>query len=336
MFNYSINYKERKQEVIDLTKCSNFNLIKSCIACRKCSNYFQCVLLSDKLQTNKPLLVSYNSSLRVEKNGIELITYKKRKAIQIKSEDLGNVAKVDTSRMFAKDNEGNYVPCKDCFTYESFYRSIKNSRKRSFQTFFNFALANDWEYFFTLTVSPELLNRFDDIEVKNAWSKFEKEVKRLNPDARILAVPEYHKAKNEEGKKALHFHGFMANVPNLTWVPCIDKYGEPMYSNFEVDGKKIPRLQLKDWKYGFSTADLIVERNNLRIANYCTKYMWKGEDEIGYNKKRYFRTKNLDCCYVDNLDIPEEDLQEVVQHNNLEVVKETDNFIVYRTRKEGV
>lgn len=344
MFNYSVNYDVVKHNIITCRNCKHYgylvlyktgNIIDISV-CRKCQNFLLCSQVADKEQCRK-YSVKYNASVRYEPDDVELIIYKDVKTLPIRDKaELMNVSDIDHSPLFKLRDDGYFEVCKDSFTLFKFYRSIKESRRRALQTFYNYVLANTWQYFITLTFSSEYVNRYDDFEVKSCWSTFLRFLKRDNPDAKVIVVPEYHKKVNEDGKRALHFHGFLSNVPNLVFTPAYDSDGKPLYSNYSVDGKSVPRLNIRDWRYGFSTADLIVNPSNLRIANYCMKYMFKSDESLGRYKKRFFHTKNLSACYTDILNISADDLSSVVDSYNLEPVKECSNFIVYRKRKDEV
>ncbi len=232
------------------------------------------------------------------------------------------------SKLLAPRNDGTYEIIKDSFTYQKLYRSMNNSRKRSIQKFYNYSIANKWQYFLTLTFDPEHVNRYDDVEVIEKWSTFQKWLKKLNPNAKIIVVPEYHEKEDENGKRALHFHGFLSDCPNIRLEPAKNsKTGEYLFSNVD----KSPLLHLIDWKYGFSTVAVIpINNNNLRITNYMTKYMFKQSDRVGYGKKLYYHTRNLDMCNSENYLFPEKDFKKIIEEYDLKEVKTSNGFTVYR------
>lgn len=337
MDEFIVDYNQAKSEIITCRSCSNYTYLVTAVSrglvyskCKKCNNYLICSSVAQKEDT-KSYNLSYNSSVRYFDNHVELVYYKSTKKLPIKDKEyLNNIKDVDHSRLLRKSNDGVFEVCKDCFTYEKFYRSIKNSRKRALQNFYSFALANNWEYFFTLTFDSRYVDRYDDISTTSLFKEFERYVKRNNSNAKILAVPEYHEKVNEDGKRALHFHGFLSNAPNLTFKPCYTSNGEAIFTNFETDGKKVPRLSCIDWKYGFNTFDLIVNPNSFRIANYCMKYI-KKNDSVGYQAHTFYHTRNLNKCYSDLLFIPNDNLDDVANSYNLKVYKETDDLIVLRS-----
>ena len=73
----------------------------------------------------------------------------------------------------------------------------------------DYGLSNKWDYF-TLTFSPENIDRFDyENVVKHflfGWKNTDKTKRAGFSAMKYIAVPEFHKAKNEDGKSAVHFH----------------------------------------------------------------------------------------------------------------------------------
>lgn len=139
-----------------------------------------------------------------------------------------------------------------------------------------------------MTLSPEEVDRNDDVAVKALWSRWQKQVKRAEPNAKILCIPERHEPNEEYPRGALHFHALMADC-TLNLVSAVDaKTGEFLYTQF---GDK--KYNVMDWDFGFSTCIILPqEHNKRRVANYMIAYVTKQMD-IDYNKKRYFRTHNL-------------------------------------------
>ncbi len=209
---------------------------------------------------------------------IEFIRYKKGFDYLYEA---GNLPSADRVRKMIK--EGSYWIPVDGYDIASLQESIKNSNKRSLDTMYGYVLSNDWEYFVTLTFSPDKVNRFDDNAVKELWSKFQRACKRSNPNCKILAIPERHPTSG-----ALHFHALMSDI-DLKLTPAINKEGKPVYSAF---GDIV--FNVNAWDFGFSTATVLPkDSNRKRVANYLVKYITK-DGNIGYNAKRYYHTRNLD------------------------------------------
>jgi len=156
-------------------------------------------------------------------------------------------------------------------------RSQKNSISRSKKKIYDIARANSWDYFITLTLSPDKVDRENYDEISKKLSQWLKNVrKRKAKNLKYIIIPELHK----DGK-SYHFHGLIANVEGLKIVESI------------VSSKV---FNLPDYKLGFSVA--LPVRDNMRVANYITKYISKQLGVINFAKKRYWASNNLDLPQV--------------------------------------
>lgn len=228
-------------------------------------------------------------------------------------------------RMLKKDERGIYVPIRDDFMVSDLQRSIRNSSKRSKDSFYGYAKSNVWEYFITLTFSGEYVDRYDFDAVGHLYSEFQRWCKRISPDVKMLIVPEFHKRENEDYVRALHFHGLVSGI-TFRICPFNDpKTGKPVFTE---SGN--PLFRLLDWKYGLGTLAVIPPDDNYnRVVNYLQKYISK-EGNIGYCKKRYYRTRNLDFKnkFIDYYQM--DDLRELVREMGLTEIKNNDKMIVFR------
>lgn len=117
------------------------------------------------------------------------------------------------------------------------------------------ALANEFSYFVTLTLSPEMVDRYDAAAIMkkvNVW--LGNMVKRKG--LRYVLVPERHK----DG--AFHFHGFFAGE-GLEAVPSghSDKQGHEIFN-------------LPQWTFGF-TAAIRLYGTYSQAVGYVCKYIGK-------------------------------------------------------------
>lgn len=114
-----------------------------------------------------------------------------------------------------------------------------------------YALCNDWEYFCTLTVSPD---KFDRYNLKAIYKDFSKWLKNRYRDTPIkyLIVPEQHK------NGAWHFHGLLTLIPSDEIT--LNQYGYPTWDAYSQ-------------RFGFANVDKI--KDPIRIAHYITKYITK-------------------------------------------------------------
>lgn len=121
------------------------------------------------------------------------------------------------------------------------------------------ALANEFEYFVTLTLDKTKIDRYDPKVITKALNTWLDNMVRRN-GLRYILVPERHR----DG--ALHFHGFFAGRK----LPVVDSghkdsCGETVYN-------------LPQWGYGFSTA-IKLRGEYPRAVGYVCKYIGKQQGE---------------------------------------------------------
>lgn len=116
------------------------------------------------------------------------------------------------------------------------------------------ALANSFDYFVTLTLDAEKIDRYDGAAVTKALSQWcNNMVKRHG--LRYILVPELH----QDG--AFHFHGFMAGEGLKTVDSGVEWDGRPVYN-------------LPQWTLGFTTAQRLYGTYSAAVG-YCCKYIGK-------------------------------------------------------------
>lgn len=120
------------------------------------------------------------------------------------------------------------------------------------------ALANSFDYFVTLTLDPEKIDRYDGKAVTRALSQWCDNMVRRH-GLRYILVPEQHK----DG--AFHFHGFFAG----DGLKVVD-------SGVEWDGR--PVYNLPQWTLGFTTAQRLYGEYTAAVG-YCCKYIGKQEGQ---------------------------------------------------------
>lgn len=139
---------------------------------------------------------------------------------------------------------------------------MERSMRRARAKLRRLALANDFEYFVTLTLDPARIDRYDPAAVTKALGRWCDNMVRRH-GLRYILVPEQHK------DCAFHFHGFMAGRglkiadSGITWDD------RPVYN-------------LPQWTLGFSTAQQLYGYYHAAVG-YCCKYIGKqnGERPLG-------------------------------------------------------
>lgn len=120
------------------------------------------------------------------------------------------------------------------------------------------ALANEFDWFVTLTLDPQKVDRYDPgaiMKVVNRW--LDNMVRRHG--LRYILVPEQHR----DG--AYHFHGFFAGEVEAVPSGHCDAQGHEYFN-------------LPQWGLGFTTAVRLYGTYSAAVA-YCCKYIGKQEGQ---------------------------------------------------------
>lgn len=175
---------------------------------------------------------------------------------------------------------------------------ISNSRIKS--KIKEYALCNDFEYFFTQTLNSNY-DRYDLEEFKKLIQKKFKAYRRKNENFKYLIIYEKHK----DG--AYHLHGLVRGLGD-------DKY---INSNGYISLKFFEEL-------GFNSLSKI--KDNVKVAHYITKYISKEAQKTssGYT---YFHSKDLKKSTKTTLNFKE-------YENELELVYENEYIKKYINRGE--
>lgn len=135
---------------------------------------------------------------------------------------------------------------------------IKRSMRRAKSRVRRLALANDFRWFVTLTLSPEKVDRYDDAQVVRKLTTWaHNQVRRMG--LKYILVPERHK----DG--ALHFHGFFNDALEAVASGHADRQGHMIYN-------------LPGWTLGF-TAAIEVYGDYAGAVAYVCKYIGKQGDK---------------------------------------------------------
>lgn len=170
-------------------------------------------------------------------------------------------------------------------TKEEIERSITSSLNRTKNTIYDYARANRWEWFLTLTFSPEKVDRYNYDEcTKKLKNWIDNSLRRKNKDLKYIFVPERH----DDG--AFHFHGLVSNIAE----------------DFMVDSDKKTKqgdtiFNLSTYRLGWTTATKV--KDTARAANYITKYITKELLIHTKNKRRYWPSKNLNIGEIQEMNI---------------------------------
>ena len=172
-------------------------------------------------------------------------------------------------------------------TLDEAERSARNSLNRTKQNIYKYSRQANWEFFITLTFDESKVNRYDyGVCMKKANIWFNHQKSRKAPDLKYLFVPEQHK----DG--AWHIHGIISDVGEMSFVDSGRvAIGEKAYRRSDVNSEGATIYNLSGWKFGFSTATKV--RDKYKVASYITKYITKDLCASTFQKKRYYRSRNI-------------------------------------------
>lgn len=132
-------------------------------------------------------------------------------------------------------------------------RKLTNNVVRARTRVFEYAICNDFQYFITLTINGDLLNRYDLREYIKKLGQFIRNYRRdYGVDIQYLLIPEKH----ENG--AWHLHGLINGIPEKHLH--INQNGYLDWKNY------------KD-RFGYCSIDKV--RNKAAVSKYITKYIRK-------------------------------------------------------------
>lgn len=172
-------------------------------------------------------------------------------------------------------------------------RSILEAQRRAKKDIYDYARANVWEWFWTMTGDSRKVDRYDYVAFGRKITQWMNNVrKRKAPELKYLVVPERHK----DG--AWHFHALVSNVGMIDMVDSgiRTKDGEVIYN-------------VGDYRLGFTTATRI--RDTLRASQYVTKYITKELVVWTKGKRRYWPSQNLERGKVETEYIGDEGKQAI-------------------------
>ena len=176
-------------------------------------------------------------------------------------------------------------------------RSAMVSCSRAKKEVYDIARSNNWEWFFTFTFNPAIVDSFDYNCCVDRLSKWLNNIRRICPDMVYIVVPEKHKSGR------FHFHGLFSDVWELDFVD----------SGHKKSGKRV--YNCGNYKYGFTTATRVSDSN--KSASYLVKYITKDLCSVAKGRKRYWVSRNAKRPIVRELMVesPEDDRLKMYMEN---------------------
>ena len=141
---------------------------------------------------------------------------------------------------------------------------LSNNIARARSKIFEYAICNEFEYFVTLTLNRDYLDRYDLKEYIKKLGQFIRDYrKKYKANVQYLLIPEKH----IDG--AWHMHGLLKGIPKEQLK--INKHG---YKDWEAYSKR----------FGYISIDDI--RNQVAVSKYITKYISKSINNGGGVKEK--------------------------------------------------
>ena len=151
-------------------------------------------------------------------------------------------------------------------------RSLEESQRRAKTKVCDIALCNQFTHFFTWTLDPALIDRYDAQAIYKKLRAFLSNVSQRKGFSYVV-IPEYHKQKEGEAKPAIHMHG-LCSLGTVKISRAYAPDGTPIQ-----DGNGRDVYNMDDWKLGFSTC-VELDGDYEKAVSYVTKYITKSEEKI--------------------------------------------------------
>lgn len=152
-------------------------------------------------------------------------------------------------------------------------RSLIESRRRARNAVIDIALSNCFTHMFTWTLDSDKVDRYDPDDLYRHLRSFLSNMSRRH-GFQYVAIPEYHKQKDNEDRPAIHIHG-LCNLGDINLSAAVN----PHTGQYVVDGHGRQVFNFTSWGFGWSTC-VKLDDNYERAAYYIVKYITKQESKI--------------------------------------------------------
>jgi hypothetical protein len=166
--------------------------------------------------------------------------------------------------------------------------------RRAINTLEELSLCNPWQYFFTITLDKNKLDRYDLESFKKEFGKFVKNWNKTHKkQLKYLIVPEPHR----DG--AVHAHGFIFGLDpeELTdFRELVDTRPLPDYIRQHIaDGETVLTWEIFEKKFGYNTLEVLKSKEQAYnyIRKYVTKQILNTSAWTGLEKNLFLASKKL-------------------------------------------
>lgn len=187
----------------------------------------------------------------------------------------------------AEDGSRSYTPKGKAGNEEKLPRSVRRAKSKVFE----YAMCNEFDFFCTLTFSPDKVQNRHDLEgCMKAFRKWLNNYsnRRANSPIRYLFIPEQHK----DG--AWHIHGLISGIPesDLHLFQLNEHLPDRILDRLS-QGVNVYQWTAYDRKFGYCTLETI--RSVDAVSKYITKYITKELDDSvrELNAHMYYRSQGL-------------------------------------------
>lgn len=226
------------------------------------------------------------------------------------TEKNGYILKVVT--MKSVRNKLADVPNED-IEFAHYDSKLEQSIARARSRIWEYAMCNDWDWFFTATLDPAKYDRYNLDKFHKDITDWFYDLSRYNKrygKIDFLLIPERHK------NGAWHLHGLLSGLH--TSVLHRFKIGDRMSSEIARlvrSGRNIYNWKAYQDKFGFCTLERV--NNRQAVAKYITKYITKDVSETvtDLNAHMFYHSRPLNTaekikegfmlCDINPLDLPE-------------------------------
>lgn len=158
---------------------------------------------------------------------------------------------------------------------------------------FDLARANHWDYFITLTLNQEVVDRYSYGDILPKMQSFTKYLRRHG--CQWLIVPELH----QDG--AFHFHGLVAGPLPVEWW---------RFERLE-SGERVDIYKISGYALGRNEATKVIDPS--RVSTYMTKYVTKQLlQTVPPGKKRFWASRGLSKPQKERLHLSDDEVQSLI------------------------
>ena len=231
-------------------------------------------------------MIRYSESRYISNCSIlKKYTENKYKLVTLRNVKVGGYEE-DKNTLYEVENKNN---CNRNVNDEKLANHISRAKSKIYE----YALCNDFDYFVTLTLDKNKMDRSNINEYIKKLSQYIRDMRKTDQKIQYILIPEKHR----DGKN-WHMHGLMKGLEDLRRYDVSENIPKRMKD--KIIKYREENLHLYEWegyskRFGFNCIEPI--RNKDACSRYITKYVSKNLDnDMGItekNKKKYYASRGL-------------------------------------------